>query len=105
MQRWEGELERRYILQRAWRIHDAYSQHRNPLPAFLQTRALPEVHIVTRQEEEQQQVGAAGKRKPSNEASGTGEEETLHATLVYVTTQLEEALFKEFMEGFHKARA
>jgi hypothetical protein len=103
MQWWEGELVRRYILQRAWCIHDAYMTHDEkptvPLPAFLQDRvaagqALPEVEMAGGHQEEQ--PAATGGEGQAHQ------EEEMNAVLAYVVTQLRDApLFRELMQYFH----
>jgi hypothetical protein len=111
MQWWEGELERRYVLQRARCLHDAFTKHEDkptaPLPAFLHDRAaagqaLPELEVMEGGQEEQQ-GGASGKRKASGGAASAQEEEgeEAHEVLAYVTTQMNEQLFTELVQGFH----
>jgi hypothetical protein len=112
MQLWEGELERRYLLQRAWCLHDAYMTHQEkptaPLPAFLQDRvaagqALPEVEMAGGHQEEQP-AATSGKRKASSDQQEgqARQEEEVNAVLAYVVTQLRDApLFREFMHCFH----
>jgi hypothetical protein len=112
MQWWEVELERRYVLQRAWCIHDAYMTHDEkptaPLPAFLQLRvaagqALPEVEIGGGHEEEQP-AATSGKRNASSDRQEgqAHQEEEMSAVLAYVVTQLRDApLFKELMQYLH----
>jgi hypothetical protein len=108
---WEGELERRYLLQRARSLHDASTTQRDTptasVPAFLQARVaaghvLPQVEVVAGEQEEH--AGADGKRKASEEAGSTQEEEEQHAVVVGVVTQLNEQLFTELMQGFHAPR-
>jgi hypothetical protein len=107
MQWWEGELERRYLLQRAWKIHDAYMTHDEkptaPLPAFLQDRvaagqALPEVELAGGYQEEQP-AATSGERKAH-------QEEEVNAVLAYAVMRLRDApLFTEFMHCFHAPRS
>jgi hypothetical protein len=104
MQWWEGELERRYLLQRAWCIHDAYMTHQEkptaPLPAFLQDRvatgqALPEVEMAGGGPEEGQPAATRGEGQAHQEGE-------MNAVLAYVALQLRDApLFRELMQCFH----
>jgi hypothetical protein len=91
MQWWKGQLERRYLLQRAWCIHDAYMTHQEkptaPLPALLQDRV------------------AAGQALPEVEMAGGHEEEELNAVLAYVATLRDAPLFREFMQYLHGPRS
>jgi hypothetical protein len=112
MQWWEGEFERRYVLQRAWCIHDANMTHDEkptaPLPAFLQDRvaagqALPEVEMAGGHQEEQP-AATSGKRKATSDRQEgqAHQEEEMNAVLEYVALQLRDApLFRELMQYFH----
>jgi hypothetical protein len=116
MQWWEVELERRYLLQRAWCIHDAYMTHQEkptaPLPAFLQDRVaagqpLPEVEMAGGQQEEQP-AATSGKRKASSDRQElqARQEEKTNEVLAHVVTQLRDApLFQEFLQYFHAPRS
>jgi hypothetical protein len=113
MQWWEGQLERRYLLQRAWCIHDAYMTHQEkptaPLPAFLQDRvaagqALPEVEMAGGGHQGEQPAATGGKRKATSDwqEGQAHQEEEMNAVLAYVLTQLRVApLFRELMQYFH----
>jgi hypothetical protein len=61
------------------------------------------VEVVAGEQEEH--AGAEGKRKASEEAGSTQEEEDeWHASAVYVVTQMNEQLFTELLRGFHAPR-
>jgi hypothetical protein len=109
MQWWEGQLERRYLLQRAWCIHDAYMTHQEkptaPVPAFLQVRvaagqALPQVVAV--HPEHEKRAGACATIQATREAGSTEER---HAVLAYAVQMLNEQLFTELMQCFPGPKA
>lgn len=104
------EGERRYLLQRARCLHDAYTTHRDkptaPVPAFLQKRAaagqaLPEVEIlVVARQQGGEQEGAGGTIQAPSEADAVQDvEEERYGVLAYVLKQLNEQLFTEVIEG------
>jgi ankyrin repeat protein len=106
---WEGELERRYFLQRARCLHDVLREQQAtptaPVPVCLQERkatsqALPQVEVVARQQEEQP-AGPSGQEGASIEAGSTEEEEEVHAVLAHVVGLLNEQLFTELMQCLH----
>lgn len=101
---WEGQ--RHYFLQRARDLHDAFTTHQEapaaPVPDFLKyrqaaDRTLPQVELVTRQQETQQ-AGASRRRKASSQAGVVPQEEEVHAMFAYVVTQCNRDIFVELMQ-------
>jgi hypothetical protein len=100
---WEIELERPYLLYRAKRLREIDSMHQDAgvasLPAYLKARgvtglAVPRVEVVA----PQQRWHSVGS-KASEE-----DEEERRAVLTHVLENLNDQLFIELMDGFHKAR-
>jgi hypothetical protein len=100
---WEIELECPYLLYRAKRLREIDSMHQDAgvasLPAYLKARgvtglAVPRVEVVA-----PQQCWHSVGSKASEE-----DEEERRAVLTHVLKNLNDQLFIELMDGFHRAR-